>query len=81
MTATDFARLVWRHAPPLQLKFMEHQGVVHDEVAEVLRVVSPLALEPLVPMEGRAIRYVVVFFSRPWMYRSMFLKPVGGPNE
>jgi len=53
--ATDFARLVWRHAPPLQLAYMEHQGVVHDEVAEVLRVVSPLALEPLVPRDGRAI--------------------------
>lgn len=53
--ATDFARLVWRHAPPLQLKYLEHRGVVHDEVVEVLRVVSPLALEPLVPKAGRAI--------------------------
>jgi hypothetical protein len=53
--ATDIARLVWRHAPPLQLKYMEHQGVEHDHVAEVLRVVSPLVLEPLVPHAGRAI--------------------------
>jgi hypothetical protein len=53
--ATDFARLVWRHAPPLQLRYMEHQGIVHDEVVEVLRVVSPLALDPLVPKDGRAI--------------------------
>ena len=53
--ATDFARLVWRHAPPLRLQYMEHRGVVHDEVAEVLRVVSPLAIEPRVEKEGRAI--------------------------
>ncbi len=53
--ATDFARLVWRHAPPLQLRYMEHRGVVHDVVAEVMRVISPLALEPLVEKSGRAI--------------------------
>jgi hypothetical protein len=53
--ATDFARLLWLHSPPLHIKYMEHRGIVHDEVAEVLRVVSPLALDPLVPKEGRAI--------------------------
>jgi dienelactone hydrolase len=53
--ATDLARLVWRHTPPLQLKYMEHRGVVHDEMAEVLRVVSPLAIEPKVPKKARAI--------------------------
>jgi dienelactone hydrolase len=53
--ATDFARLFWRHGPHLQVRYMEHQGVVHDEVAEVMQVVSPLALEPRVPHEHRAI--------------------------
>ena len=53
--ATDFARLVWRHGPPLQVRALEHKGVARDAVDEVLRVVSPLALEPQVPHEGRAI--------------------------
>jgi hypothetical protein len=53
--ATDFARLFWRHGPQLQIRYMEHRGVVHDEVSELLRVISPLVLEPRVPFEGRAI--------------------------
>jgi hypothetical protein len=53
--ATDFARLFWRHGPDLQIRYMEHQGVIHDEVAEVMRVISPLALEPKVPHAHRAI--------------------------
>jgi hypothetical protein len=53
--ATDFARLVWRHGPPLQVRSLEHKGVARDAVDEVLRVVSPLAHEPKVPFEGRAI--------------------------
>jgi dienelactone hydrolase len=50
---SDVTRAVWRHGPPLQLRYFERQGVVHEEVAEVLRVVSPLALEPRVPRERR----------------------------
>ncbi len=53
--ATDFARLFWRHGPMLNIRYMEHQGVVHDEVAEVMRVVSPLTIEPKVPHAHRAI--------------------------
>jgi dienelactone hydrolase len=53
--ATDFARLVWRHGPRLQIRYAEHQGLLQDEVAEVTRVVSPLALEPMVPKERRYI--------------------------
>jgi hypothetical protein len=53
--ATDFARLVWRHGPALQVRAFEHKGIARDAVDEVLRVVSPLGLEPLVPKEGRAI--------------------------
>jgi hypothetical protein len=50
---TDFSRAVWRHGPPLHLRYFEKRGVVHEEVAEVLRVVSPLAMEPRVPRERR----------------------------
>ncbi|MGH0037220.1 MAG: alpha/beta hydrolase family protein [Myxococcota bacterium] len=53
--ATDFARLFWRHGPDLQIRYMEHQGVIHDEVAEVMQVISPLTLETRVPHEHRAI--------------------------
>ena len=53
--ATDFTRLTWRHGPPLQLRMAEHHGLVHDAAAEVSQVVSPLALEPRVPFEHRAI--------------------------
>ncbi len=53
--ATDFARLVWRHGPPLQVRSLEHKGIARDAVDEVLRVVSPLAVEPQVPHENRAI--------------------------
>ena len=53
--ATDFARMLWRHGPALQVRFMEQRGIVHDEVAEVFRVISPLVLEPKVPFERRAI--------------------------
>jgi hypothetical protein len=53
--ATDFARLVWRHGPALQVRALEHKGIARDAVDEVLRVISPLALETQVPKEGRAI--------------------------
>lgn len=53
--ATDFSRLTWRHGPALQLRYAERHGLVHDEVAEVLRVVSPLALAPRVAHERLAI--------------------------
>jgi hypothetical protein len=53
--ATDFTRLVWRHGPPLQIRHGEHHGLVHDEVREVLQVVSPLALKPRVARERRHI--------------------------
>jgi hypothetical protein len=49
------SRLVWRHGPRLQIRYAEHQGLLQDEVTEVTRVVSPLALEPKVPKERRYI--------------------------
>lgn len=51
--ATDFIQLTFRHGPPLQVRFAERHGLVHDEVAELLRAVSPLAVTPRVPLERR----------------------------
>ena len=53
--ATDFSGPVWRHGPRLQIRYAEHQGLAQEGVAEVVRVVSPLALEPLVPKQRRYI--------------------------
>jgi dienelactone hydrolase len=49
----DVTRVVWRHGPPLRIRHFERNGVVHEAVSEVLRVVSPLALEPRVPKDRR----------------------------
>ena len=51
--ATDLTRLAWRHGIPLQILHAERGGLVHDEVSELLRVISPLALEPRVPRVRR----------------------------
>ena len=51
--AVDWTRLVWRHGPSLTIRHAEHAGLVHDEVQELHRVVSPLALEPRIPRERR----------------------------
>jgi hypothetical protein len=51
--ATDFTRLFFRHSPSLQLREGEFHGLVEAHMQEVLRVVSPLALEPRVPRERR----------------------------
>lgn len=53
--ATDFARLVARHAPPLEVAEAQALGLALEGAEEVLRVVSPLALAPQVPKERRAI--------------------------
>lgn len=53
--ATDFSRLAWRHGAPLEVNYAEHRGLVHDEVRELMQVVSPLALTPRVAAERRYI--------------------------
>lgn len=53
--AVDFRRLTWRHAPPLSIRYAEHRGLVHDEISEVLSVISPLAMASKVPHPGRYI--------------------------
>lgn len=49
--ATDIARLVWRHAPTLHMAYAEDRGLRREEVETALRVISPLAVDPLVPKE------------------------------
>ncbi|HYD49656.1 MAG TPA: hypothetical protein VEB21_14970, partial [Terriglobales bacterium] len=51
--AVDFVRLTWRHGPTTQIRYAERSGLVHDEVSEIFRVVSPLALKPRVPHHRR----------------------------
>lgn len=53
--AVDFTRLTWRHGAVLQIRYAERRGLVHDEVSEILSVISPLALPPQVPLENRYI--------------------------
>jgi hypothetical protein len=51
----DLSRLVWRHAAPPVLRALERAGIVREDVAELYRVVSPLAVAPRIPAGGRAI--------------------------
>jgi hypothetical protein len=53
--ATDFRRLTWRHGAPLQIRYAEHRGLIHDEVSEILSVISPLVLPSKVARDRRYI--------------------------
>lgn len=53
--ATDLAALVWQHGPEHILRVAEQRGLERAQAERVLRVVSPLALPPLVPAERRWI--------------------------
>ncbi len=53
--ATDFARLIRQHAPRLLLRAAESEGLRIDDVERLLRVVSPLALAPQLPLERRFV--------------------------
>lgn len=53
--ATDFARLVERVAPNRLLREVERLGFDWGALRDVLSVVSPLALEPLLPRERLSI--------------------------
>lgn len=52
---TDISRLLARHGVPQHLRRAIERGYSLERVREVLRVVSPLALEPKVPVEGRML--------------------------
>ncbi len=53
--ATDLAALVWEHGGEHILRVAESRGLERARAERVLRVVSPLALAPLVPAERRWI--------------------------
>ncbi len=53
--AADVTRLLGRHATPAELQQIEASGLDLTRARRLLRVVSPLDLEPRVPWEGRAI--------------------------
>lgn len=52
---TDFVRSYYRHLPPLYLSSARSLGLAEPELRDVLRVISPLALEPKIPRERRWI--------------------------
>jgi hypothetical protein len=51
--ATDFTSLFLRHGPPMQLRSVELEGVEEAKMRELMRVISPLVLEPRVALERR----------------------------
>ena len=53
--AVDFAGLTWRHGAPLEVRYAQHHGLVHDEVRELLTVISPLAMAPRVAHDRRYV--------------------------
>jgi hypothetical protein len=51
----DFTDLIWTHASPADRIRLEDAGVTREKAAEVFRVVSPLAMEPMLSPERRTI--------------------------
>jgi hypothetical protein len=51
--AADFTRLFFRHGPPLQLRDAARSGIDEHRMREVMSVISPLSLEPVVPHARR----------------------------
>jgi len=49
--AADFMRLLRLHVPGFVLKTAEWAGFPFDDLEEILRVISPLAIAPVVPRE------------------------------
>lgn len=51
----DISRAVWRHGPSVLIQAGERRGIHRARTETLMRVVSPLALEPVVPHERRYI--------------------------
>lgn len=51
----DITRIITRHSASHQMDYALRRGYDLERVRDVLRVVSPLVLEPKVPLEGRMI--------------------------
>lgn len=52
---TDIPRMLKRHGAAHQIRYAIHRGLDFERASEVMKVVSPLALEPRVPHEARLI--------------------------
>jgi dienelactone hydrolase len=52
---TDIPRMVLRHGDPHQIRYAQHLGYDIDLIEDLVRVVSPLVLEPKVDKPGRLI--------------------------
>ena len=52
---SDQPALVWHHTAPAALNALAAEGLTQDHVRELLQVVSPLRLPPLLPKEKRFI--------------------------
>jgi dienelactone hydrolase len=52
---TDFPALFRHHAPPAVRQRASHQGLLGEDAHVVHRVISPLALAPRVPYDGRFV--------------------------
>jgi hypothetical protein len=52
---TDIPDAVLRHGPMLAIRDAKQCGLSHERMSEVMRVVSPLAVQPQLPVERRAI--------------------------
>jgi hypothetical protein len=53
--ATDFVRLVRSHCPAMALRLAERLDFPFGDIEQMLRVISPLAIEPKVPKHRRFI--------------------------
>ena len=53
--APDLASLMWWHAPTSVIMEAEREGLTQERAAEVLAVVSPLVMKPVVPVGKRYI--------------------------
>jgi hypothetical protein len=53
--AVDPSHLFWRNALSLATRYLKTAGVTEEKMNVLLRVVSPLAMQPLVGHERRAI--------------------------
>jgi hypothetical protein len=51
----DLARLVWTHAGPTISRSLDRAGIFRDDVSDLYRVVSPLAVTPEIPNDRLAI--------------------------
>ena len=55
IAVSDFAAIVRRHSPTRQWTAMQQAGVDEEMLRRLFKPISPLAVEPLVPFDGRLL--------------------------